>query len=373
MGRILSLEMNLTNRMVNSSIEWTKPKPTTTNNNVALISQQIIDLNNSYNNAYKTNESSTTLVTGFQEFLPFNDDETDDYTDCRYHADDDGDDEEDESEEETAKKQTYQTFIEPSIIYPISSQSLFPQQRQYQDTTSLLPSPIYSFVNHQQQLLKDYQQQDQINLFSRLTTTDNMINSNVNTLFNTPTSPFPINNSSFFNWSELNMNMFNYDLAGNLIATLTASQSMAPMVNNSSNEVIYQMMPDESEDDYGCCGVDHIDKVMLKAYEDEENLVLEIEKVQNKELKSVLAQEAELTKQLSFQKQILSYSKYSGRQMHEEDEEDVDETETENEEVYKSRRSRTFYIEEESANESEVDAGKARKMHEKLFSINRNP
>ena len=43
-------------------------------------------------------------------------------------------------------------------------------------------------------------------------------------------------------------------------------------------------------------------KVNNCTYEEEENLVLEIEKVQNKELLSVIAQEAKLTRQLSAEK-----------------------------------------------------------------------
>lgn len=121
--------------------------------------------------------------------------------------------------------------------------------------------------------------------------------------------------------------------------------------------------------------LDHIDQVMLKAYEDEENLVMEIEKVQNKELQSVMAQEAKLTKQLSFEKQV-----YLHRQKWQK--EDVNETETENEdlvnkkEVYRGK-SRTFYIDEESQNdESEIDGKKSRttkQMHEKLLLMTRNP
>jgi len=366
--------MSLTNRMANSSIEWNKPKAINTpsnNSNVTMIhtspiiTQQIIDLNSSYNDSYSSNQPSTTLVTGFKEFLPFKDDEMDYYTEHNNNADEDGDDEEDESEEEITNKPICPTFIEPSILYPNTSQSFLSQPRLYQDSNSLLPSPIYSFVNHQQQLLKDYQsQQDQINLFSRLTTTTNFTNNTNNNIFSSLATPFPVNNS-FFNWSELNMNMFNYDLASNLFASLSNTQSIAPVE-------VYQMN-DESEDDYSHFGVDSIDKVMLKAYEDEENLVLEIEKVQNKELRSVLAQEAELTKQLSFQKHILSCSKYSGRLLEEDEEVDIEDTETENEEVYRHRRSKTFYIEEESANESEMDAEKVKKMHEKLLTMNRNP
>lgn len=44
---------------------------------------------------------------------------------------------------------------------------------------------------------------------------------------------------------------------------------------------------------------DKIDEAMLKAYEEEENLTLALEKEQDLELRSVLAQEAKLTKQLS--------------------------------------------------------------------------
>ncbi len=56
---------------------------------------------------------------------------------------------------------------------------------------------------------------------------------------------------------------------------------------------------------------DPIDEVMLKAYEEEENLVLEIEKVQNNELLSVLAQEAKLTRQLSVERLIhFQHKKY---------------------------------------------------------------
>lgn len=73
------------------------------------ISQQIIKLNNSYNKKYKNTESTKTLVTGFQEFIPYStasnyDYETDEYA-CYYEEkennnNDDGDDEDDESDDD---------------------------------------------------------------------------------------------------------------------------------------------------------------------------------------------------------------------------------------------------------------------------------
>lgn len=200
---------------------------------VSKIKQQIIGLNNSYNN-YKNNQSTTTLVTGFQEFLPQSlstyDDETDDYfndeEDINYvNDDDDGDDEGDESEEESRCVDEEKTTC---LI----------------DTKSLLPSPIYSVVNHQQQLLKDYQsQQDQIDLFSKLTMsnygTENFASSPLgltNSLFS---SFVPFNNNqravNFFDWSGFMANpanMFNYNnyssynncnVSNNIISTLTGA------------------------------------------------------------------------------------------------------------------------------------------------------
>jgi hypothetical protein len=45
-----------------------------------------------------------------------------------------------------------------------------------------------------------------------------------------------------------------------------------------------------------------IDEVMLKVYEEEENLTLALEQAQEKELRSVIAQEFKLSKQLSVEK-----------------------------------------------------------------------
>lgn len=132
---------------------------------------------------------------------------------------------------------------------------------------------------------------------------------------------------------------------------------------------------------------DNIDQVMLKAYEEEEDLVNEIEKVQNKELLSVMAQEAKLTKQLSFEKQFFLSSvphsqKYNQTYLNE--------TETETEDQLTSQRSsyyeKAVYVDRESENdelESEVDttqrgAGGSRlktlQIHEKmLLSLSRKP
>ena len=131
-------------------------------------------------------------------------------------------------------------------------------------------------------------------------------------------------------------------------------------------------------------GYDPIDEVMLKAYEEEENLVMEIEKVQNKELLSVMAQEAKLTKQLSVEKLIhLQHQKYQkmksksvqngqtrrrlsvGTPQSERDNESFKENEWPGDEL-----------------ESEIDlarapgsggVGRALQMQEKLFSMNRKP
>lgn len=130
---------------------------------------------------------------------------------------------------------------------------------------------------------------------------------------------------------------------------------------------------------------DNIDQVMLKAYEEEEDLVNEIEKVQNKELLSVMAQEAKLAKQLSFEKQFFlsgvpHSQKYNQNYLNE----------TETEDQLTSQRSsyneKALYVDRESENdevESEVDttqrgAGgsklKTLQIHEKmLMSLNRKP
>lgn len=141
---------------------------------------------------------------------------------------------------------------------------------------------------------------------------------------------------------------------------------------------------------------DNIDQVMLRAYEEEEDLVNEIEKVQNKELLSVMAQEAKLTKQLSFEKQhYLSGVPHSQKY----NQNYLNETETETEDQLTSQRSsyyeKAVYVDQESENdehESELDrttsphadsgAGaafggakfKTSQIHEKmLLSLNRKP
>ena len=85
---------------------------------------------------------------------------------------------------------------------------------------------------------------------------------------------------------------------------------------------------DEDDEDDDEEHFDPIDQVMLQAYEEEENLVLEIEKVQDKELLSVLAQEARLTKQLSVEKLMhynhQQYKKYKSDLNDTEDGEDTD-------------------------------------------------
>lgn len=114
----------------------------------------------------------------------------------------------------------------------------------------------------------------------------------------------------------------------------------------------------------------NIDQVMWDAYEEEENLVIEIEKVQNNELRSVLAQEAKLTKQLSFEKQA-----YLHQQKYQKNKSDEIETETENEDQVFWKK--MLFQGEESQNdemESEIETSRSMKtihMQEKILSMSR--
>ena len=95
---------------------------------------------------------------------------------------------------------------------------------------------------------------------------------------------------------------------------------------------------------------DNIDQVMLRAYEEEEHLVNEIEKVQNNELLSVLAEEAKLTKQLSFEKQFF----FSGAHGQKFERSYLNETETEAEDQLVTggaRPGRNGYNDRESEND----------------------
>ena len=135
---------------------------------------------------------------------------------------------------------------------------------------------------------------------------------------------------------------------------------------------------------------DPIDQVMLKAYEEEENLVLEIEKVQNKELLSVIAQEVKLTKQLSAEKLMhFNHQKYQKLKHKETDISTDFETFEINEkkrqrklknvlwENYKTDDELNYKLNDlnsedfESVMETIRTPGRALQMHEKLLSMSR--
>ena len=123
---------------------------------------------------------------------------------------------------------------------------------------------------------------------------------------------------------------------------------------------------------------DPLDEVMLKAYEEEENLVLEIEKVQNKELLSVMAQEAKLTKQLSVEKLIhmqhQQYQKFKSKN---------GQARRRSVETPQSERDNESFKDNEWPGDeleaAEIDlartpgSGRALQMQEKLLSMNRKP
>jgi hypothetical protein len=146
---------------------------------------------------------------------------------------------------------------------------------------------------------------------------------------------------------------------------------------------------DDDEDDEYDENYDPIDEVMLKAYEEEENLVLEIEKVQNKELLSVIAQEAKLTRQLSAEKlmHFNHFNKYKNAELKKENKIKKS-NDFETYEIKEKKRQRKFdnslwlsYKDEDQYSdkcnteiESEVDSNRTfgrLNLHAKLLSMSR--
>ncbi len=183
-------------------------------------------------------------------------------------------------------------------------------------------------------------------------------------------------NENFPDYDEFNYDEFTFKKLRN-----KKHQQKQPM-QTASDQI---EVKDEFDENF-----DPIDQVMLKAYEEEENLVLEIEKVQNKELLSVIAQEVKLTKQLSAEKLMhFNHQKYQKLKHKETDISTDFETYEINEkkrqrklknvlwENYKTDDELNYKLNDlnsedfESVMETIRTPGRALQMHEKLLSMSR--
>jgi hypothetical protein len=129
------------------------------------------------------------------------------------------------------------------------------------------------------------------------------------------------------------------------------------LLNKNANQDNHQKAKIKPKKDFN---FDNIDEVMLKVYEEEENLTIALEKEQDKKLRSVIAQEFKLTKQLSVE------------QLREFDDEN-DQEQNLNIDKSSSHTQKQRQPSGQLETESEVTRtpGRALQMHEKLSSVSR--